>query len=107
MLNTYVRTGLAMVAIGTVPILFHYSRRKVTTFFRVMVFGFFLSIIGSAWILGNEVLMYRITGESKYRKDYSFETMGSGRGGIYIASLEIFQEASFLKNNWHGKHKTS
>jgi O-antigen ligase len=41
--------------------------------------------------------MKRITGESKYRKDYSFETMGSGRGEIYITSLEIFQEASFIE----------
>lgn len=97
LLNTYVRTGMAMVALGAVPILFYYSRKKVTTFFRVMVFGFIFAIIASTWILSNEVMMNRITGESIYRKDYSFETMGSGRGGIYIASLEIFQEASVFE----------
>jgi hypothetical protein len=52
--------------------------------------------------------MKRITGESKYRKEYSFETMGSGRGGIYLTSLEIFREASIIeKNNGYGKYQAS
>jgi O-antigen ligase len=97
LLNTYVRTGLAMFAIGSIPTLIYFAKKQARTFLQLAIFAFFMAILASNWILNNEVLMNRITGQSQYREDYSFETMGSGRGGIYITSFEIFQEASFFE----------
>lgn len=94
LISTYVRTGLAMFAIGSLPILFYFGKKKASTFIRLIIFGFFLIIIASNWILNNDVLMNRITGQSKFRTDDSIETMGSGRGGIYIASIQIFIESN-------------
>lgn len=97
LLNTYVRTGLAMFAIGSIPILFYFAKKQARTFFQLVIFAFFMAILASNWILSNEVLMNRITGQSQYHSEESFESMGSGRGGIYIASLEIFIESNPLE----------
>lgn len=97
LLSTYVRTGLAMFAIGSVPILIYYAKKQVRTFVQLAIFAFFMAILASNWILSNEVLMNRITGQSQYRSEESFESMGSGRGGIFIASLEIFVEANIIE----------
>lgn len=94
LLSTYVRTGLAMFVIGSIPTLMYFAKKQARTFFQLAVFAFFMSILASNWILSNEVLMNRITGQNKYRSEETFESMGSGRVGIYIASLEIFAEAN-------------
>lgn len=97
LLNTYVRTGMVMIIIGILPLLFYFIKKREKGFSRMIFFVLFFAILASNWIINNEVLMNRITGENKYRQDYSFETMGSGRGGIYLASIDIFREATILE----------
>lgn len=97
LLNTYVRTGMVMVVVGILPLLFHFIRKRDMSPFRIIFFVLFFVIMASNWIISNEVLINRITGENKYRQDYSFESMGSGRGGIYLVSIEIFDEATVLE----------
>jgi hypothetical protein len=97
LLNTYVRTGLAMFAIGSIPTLIYFAKKQARTFLQLAIFAFFMAILASNWILNNEVLMNRITGQSQYSSEESFESIGSGRGGIYIASLQIFAEANIIE----------
>lgn len=97
LLSTYVRTGFAMFAIGSIPTLIYFAKKRFRTFFQLSVFAFFLAILVSNWIFSNEALINRITGQSHYQSEESFESIGSGRGGIYIASLQIFAEANIIE----------
>lgn len=91
---TYVRTGMAMVLVGSIPILSHYSKKNIKTMIRFVFIGVTMSILISGWVLTNETLMDRITGKraSGSQETESFESLGSGRGKLFIASIEIFEE---------------
>src|SRR5690554_2986291 len=86
---TYVRTGMAMVIVGSIPILSHYSKKNIKTMIRFIFIGVTISILISGWVLTNETLMDRITGKraSGSQETESFETLGSGRGKLFIASI--------------------
>lgn len=100
LIATYVRTGMAMVIVGALPMIIYYAKKDASTRGRLIIVGGILSILIGGWVLSNETLMDRITGERvaahKSETD-SFESLGSGRGGIYISSLEIFAEANIFE----------
>lgn len=93
---TYVRTGMAMAAIGSLPILIHFSRKNIKTKFRLILIGSLMALLISGWVLSNEVLKNRISGmrSSGSIETESFESLGSGRGKLFIASVEIFDESN-------------
>ena len=98
LVGTYARTGMAMVVIGLVPIVYHFGKKNITSFFRLILMGIITSVLLSTWVLSNETMMNRITGERMNSSELSsFETMGSGRGRIYLVSLEIFVEANLVE----------
>ena len=45
----------------------------------------------------NQILMDRIEGKSMYGSESSFESAGSGRGGIYLNAIEIYSESNFIE----------
>ena len=95
---TYVRTGMLMVLIGSIPILKYYSKKEALTRFRLILLGSIFSILISAWILSNNVLMDRITGNRLNNTEAeSFQNLGSGRGQIYIYAIDIFLEANIFE----------
>ena len=62
---------------------------------RAFIFIIAFVLMGIYWVIPNEALMARITCESARGSEFSsFETMGSGRGGLAIDSLQIFSEAN-------------
>ena len=92
---TYVRTGMLMVIIGVLPMLIYFSKKDVSTRFRLIFIGGLFSILISGWVLSNETLMDRITGKRINKVETeSFEDLGSGRGQIYLYSIDIFLEAN-------------
>ncbi len=96
--STYVRTGMVMLVVGLIPIVYHFGRKNIINFFRLAVMGIITFILVSTWVLSNETMMNRITGERLHSTESSsFEQMGSGRGRIYLSSIEIFAEASIVE----------
>lgn len=97
---TYVRTGMAMVVIGAIPIMLYFLRQNIKAKLRLVFFGGVLSVLISGWVLTNETLQNRIIGKrtvANASEFDSFETYGSGRGLIYMYALETFLEANFLE----------
>jgi len=96
---TYVRTGMAMVVLGAIPMLIYFAKKEASTRFRLIFFGSIFSILISGWVLSNETLMDRITGNrvSGASETESFESLGSGRGLIYTFAVEIFMEANVFE----------
>jgi O-antigen ligase len=97
LLITYVRTGLAMFAIGVIPILFYFGKKNAKTSLYIVIFGFFLAVLAFKYISNNEVLTNRINGQSEYNAEDSFEKMGSGRISFWEASISIFKEADIME----------
>jgi len=97
LLSTYVRTGLAMFTIGSIPTLLYFAKNRARRFSQLAIFAFFMAMLVSNWVVNNEILMNRITGRSKYGSEKTLENIGSNRGRIYIASLEIFAEANIIE----------
>ncbi len=96
--NTYARTGMVMLALGLIPIVFHFGKKNIINFFHLAVMGVITAILVSTWVLSNETMMNRITGERLHSTESSsFEQMGSGRGLIYLSSLKIFAEANIVE----------
>lgn len=95
LINTYVRTGMLMVIVGSIPMLIYFAKKSATMRVRLILIGGLFSVLISGWVLSNETLMDRITGKriNSIETD-SFENLGSGRGLIYIYSIEIFIEAN-------------
>jgi len=53
-----------------------------------------------SWVLSDETMMNRITGERKHgvaSETESFEQLGSGRGLLYLSSLKIYAEANIAE----------
>tara|TARA_R100001369_G_scaffold31211_4_gene55364 strand:+ start:47038 stop:48291 length:1254 start_codon:yes stop_codon:yes gene_type:complete len=95
---TYVRTGMLMVTLGIIPMLLYFVKKGVSTRIRLIFIGGIFSVLISGWILSNEVLIDRITGNriNKVETD-SFEELGSGRGQIYSYAVDIFLEANIFE----------
>lgn len=97
---TYVRTGMAMVVVGVIPILLYFTKQNIKAKLRLLFFMGVLSVLISGWVLSNETLLNRITGQrvaAKTSEFDSFETLGSGRGRMLIYSVEIFMEANVIE----------
>ena len=95
---TYVRTGMAMFAIGLLPIVWFFGKQSLVKFFRLAIVLSVSALFIFSWVLSNETMMNRITGERTASSETeSFEQLGSGRGMIYLASLQIYAEADIAE----------
>ena len=95
---TYVRTGMAMFAIGLLPIAWFFGKQSLVKSLRLAIVLSFSTLFIFSWVLSNETMMSRITGERLgYSETESFEQLGSGRGMIYLASLQIYAEANIAE----------
>jgi len=96
--NTYVRTGMAMVAIGSIPLIIYFGKKQLSTRIRLFFIGGLLVLMVSTWVLSNEVLLNRIKGETeRVDETESLETVGSGRGALWTYALEVYYESSLLE----------
>ena len=95
---TYVRTGMAMFAIGLLPIAWFFGKQSLVKFLRLAIVLSFSTLFIFSWVLSNEAMMNRITGERATSSETeSFEQLGSGRGMIYLSSLQIYAEANIAE----------
>ncbi len=74
-----------------------FCKEKSWNFIRAAIVGATFISLTSLWVVDNQILKDRIEGKSKYGSENSFETAGSGRGGIYLNALEIYSESSFIE----------
>jgi len=96
--HTYVRTGMTMFAIGLLPIAWFFGKQNLVKFSRLAIVLSLSTLFIFSWVLSNETMMSRITGERVwYSETESFEQLGSGRGMIYLASLQIYAEANIAE----------
>jgi len=96
--STYVRTGMAMFALGGLLMLGYLTMKSQRMLVRATLLGLVSALLVSAWVLPNDALMARILGERSNKSEYaSFETLGSGRGGLAIDALVIYREANFVE----------
>ena len=95
---TYVRTGMAMFAIGLLPMAWVFGKQNLAKFFRLITVLSLALIFISSWVISNETMMGRITGERTWSSETeSFEQYGSGRGKIYLESIKIYKEANIAE----------
>jgi hypothetical protein len=104
---TYVRLGMAMFAIGLLPIAWFFGKQSLVKFLRLAIVLSFSTLFIFSWVLSNETMVSRITGErvinrisgdkSESSETESFEQLGSSRGMIYLASLQIYAEANIAE----------
>jgi len=95
---TYVRTGMAMFAIGLLPLAWFFGKQSPVRFSRLAIVLSFSTLFIFSWVLSNETMMSRITGERvESSETESFEKLGSGRGMIYLSSLQIYAEANIAE----------
>jgi hypothetical protein len=95
---TYNRTGMAMFAIGLLPMAWFFGKQNLVKSLRLVVVLSFSTLFIFSWVLSNEVMMNRITGERAASSETeSFEQLGSGRGMLYLSSIKIFAEANILE----------
>lgn len=98
LLKTYVRTGIAMFAVGMGVMFVLLGIRNQRAFVRMAFFGLALVPLLIMTITSNEALMSRLLGERVHSSEFdSFETVGSGRGALAVASLEIYAEANVFE----------
>lgn len=97
LLTTYVRTGLAMLLVASIPMLAFFVTRKAGNLIRATIVGATFISLTSLWVVDNQILIDRIEGKSKYGSESSFATAGSGRGAIYLNALEIYSESNFIE----------
>jgi len=89
---------MAMFAIGLLPIAWFFGKQSLVKFLRLAIVLSFSTLLIFSWVLSNETMMSRITGETEWSSESeSFENLGSGRGGIYLASLKIYAEANIAE----------
>ena len=94
----FVRTGIAMITIGCLPMLFHFANKNWKMRFSIILFAFLFVFLISSWVLSNDLVLKRFTGQRiNSSETESFENLGSGRGRIYIYSLQIYSEANFFE----------
>ena len=95
---TYVRTGMAMFAIGLLVMVWYFGKQNLVKFVRLAIVVFFSALFIFSWVLSNETMMNRITGErASSSETESFEQLGSGRGMLYLTSLKIYTEANITE----------
>ena len=98
LVNTYVRTGMAMFIIGLLPIVWFFGKQSLTNFIRLAIVLSFSTLFIFSWVLSNETMMNRITGERiGSSESESFEQLGSGRGLLYMTSLKIYKEGNIAE----------
>ena len=96
--HTYVRTGMAMFAIGLLPIAWFFGKQSIVKFVRLIIVLSLSALFISSWVLSNETMMKRITGERVGSSEIqSFEQLGSARGWLYLSSLQVFTEANLVE----------
>ena len=96
--GTYVRTGMAMAAIGIIPIIIYFGKKENRARIRLIFMGILFTLMFSAWVFSNEVLVNRIMGNTeRVSENESIDTMGSGRGGIWKYSMDIYLEANYFE----------
>jgi hypothetical protein len=89
---------MAMFAIGLLPIAWFFGKQSLVKFLRLAIVLSFSALFIFSWVLSNEAMMNRITGERATSSETeSFEQLGSGRGMIYLASLKIYAEANIAE----------
>jgi O-antigen ligase len=87
-----------MFAIGLLPIAWFFGKQSLVKFSRLAIVLSFSALFIFSWVLSNETMMSRITGErAKSSETESFEQLGSGRGMIYQSGLQIYAEANFAE----------
>ena len=95
---TYVRTGMAMFAIGLLPMAWFFGKQNLVKSFRLAIVLSLSALFIFSFVLSNETLMSRITGERAGASETeSFEQLGSGRGALYLTSLKIYAEANIAE----------
>lgn len=94
---TYVRTGMAMFAVGSIPILYYYGKKNLKSFSKVFIVGAISLFLISSWVLTNDTLMRRIAGDRDYYQEDSIETFGSGRVYFFINAFEIYTEENLYE----------
>ncbi len=97
LLTTYVRTGLAMLLVASIPMLTFFVKMKAGIFIRAVLVGATFIYLAFLWVGNNPVLMDRIAGKSIHFSENTFESAGSGRGGLYLNALEVYSETSIIK----------
>jgi len=96
--NTYVRTGMAMFTIGLLPIIWSFGKQSLAKFLRLFIVLSLSTVFIFSWVLSNETMMKKITGERVWSSETeSFEGLGSGRGMLYLTSLEIYKEGNIAE----------
>lgn len=96
--GTYVRTGMAMFAVGALLMLASFSIRSNRMFLRVFMLVLIVTPLAGTWVFSNDALMARLLGKRVNSSELlSFETMGSGRGALALAALDIYAEADFIE----------
>ena len=94
LLLTYVRTGMAMFAIGLLPIAWFFGRKSQVKFIRLTMVLSFSTLFIFSIVFSNETMMNRIVGERAWTAETgiggsaereSFEKLGSGtRETIFV-----------------------
>jgi len=90
LIQTHVRTGLLMLAIG-VLVMLACNLKNIKKIQLALIPAITIFI----WLPTTdnfEVLTNRIIGAGKYTSEESITDIGSGRGGIYIASINVYSE---------------
>lgn len=94
LLITYVRTGLAMLIVGILPILYRFFKKNAKSRIRIIFMGSFVTFLMAIQIFSNDALLNRITGNRTTSSEDTFETMGSGRGLIWLSSVSVYLNSS-------------
>ena len=94
LLITYVRTGFVMFIVGILPILYRFFKKNAKSRIRIILLGSFVTFFMAIQILSNDALVNRIVGNRINNSEDTFETMGSGRGRIWLVSVLIYLDSS-------------
>lgn len=97
-INVFVRTGIAMLLVGTITVLLFFLRFKKSKHVSNIIFIIvILFTVTDYFVLPNEAFINRISGKTQYYVESEPETIGSGRGLIYITSLMIYKNANAIE----------
>lgn len=89
LINTFVRTGIFMFIFGLLPLIF--NRLSFKTIFSGIITVVITGTLILNFLTKDSVIYKRMTGESKYNKEESFEQYGSGRGLLLLHGINIIQ----------------
>ena len=89
---------MAMFAIGLLPIAWFFGKHSLVKSLRLAIVLSFSTLFIFSWVLSNEPMMNRITGERAASSETeSFEQLGSGRGRLFLSSLQTYAEANIAE----------